>query len=266
MKRIYAVLVAMVMGCGGSHVDPSGTGGSMTASASTGGAGGEYATQSASSSAGTGTGAAESTVGDPKCAGTWKLTAPIFGESMTTSSPPVPIVEDGVLAALRVTPPSYPWTATSAAYSLGLALGYCVNLDHEVVAWVGPAGGEPPAHPANAVVTEVLAANHGAFKGLVPITIAFSSPVVVHEGEVLYVAVKLRALASDQRTCLRTCNGGGVDPDSYWGAIDQATGKPGDCPANDCSMIQLAESPTPAEAHAYGNDDKRIVIVVHGHS
>lgn len=267
-KLMLLCVLFSIVGCGGSGISGAG-GGSSAVSSGAGATGGEGAAStvsvSASVSSSTGMDVDLTTVGDPECDFAWKTTAPIFGESVTDSVPPLPINEDGTLAMKRVTPPTYPWTAENVDYRLGIVPNICVVLDHEVVAWVGPAGQDPPVHPSGVVVTPVLAADVVNGGNIADASVTFASTLTIKQGEVLWVGVRLRALSATSRTCLRTCRGGGLDPDSYWTPVDQSTGLALQCPKDDCTLIPLSESPNKADAMANGNDDKRLVITVHGH-
>ena len=274
MMMFGAVLLATV-GCGGGVETSStsdGVGGGSTSSTAPGGdtggaGGGEDVTTS--SSASTGAGPDLDTIGSVDCvnngkAGKWTPIAPIYGEVQTAMGDL--IYQTGALAARRIDPPVYPWTAEGITYPMAVLQNLCVLGDHEVVVFLGAAGEAPAITPADPQVIPVkLGVDLLPAKGGGLANVTFPTPVTVPAGMALWVGIRLVAQDGTHRGCARACDGGGEDTPSYFSATDPATGLSYQCPSESCSMLPLAVSPDEIAGPFYGNNNRRFVIQVHGH-
>lgn len=277
-RRLIAVMVgavvAMVIGCGGVETatgagGSAGSGGAATASSS-----GWPTSASATTAGATSTAVASTTgaggtagggpsvlsIGELDCAGKITPIGPILGEAEDGNG--LPIDENKALAAVRLIPPVYPWTATSWSYRLRKA-GICAAVDHEALAFVGPAMMAPAVMPVGVEVVKILAAKLNFIGTTAEVTVTLNTPLVIHQGEVLWIAVKLFGVAN-ARLCVESCDGEGPDPNS-WFSMTNATATVDDCPVEGCHLQALSVSPDPATAIAYGNDNRRFNFAAAGH-
>lgn len=264
-KRFFlvgATMMAMALAaCGGTDTTIASSG----ASAGPGGAGGADVTATASSATGatatssaTGTGgdggsggSAATTIGTVDCAGPTTPIAPIVGDLDDANGNPID--ENGAIALLEVDVPAG-FVASSWSYPL-VKLGICGAVNTEAVAFVAPTSiNGPPAQPANAQVVPVLGAGLKFISGLAIVTVDISPPLEPKAGEALWIGVKLHGVKGS-RACVRACDGGGPDPQSFFSALN-ANAMVDDCPANNCVFKPLAVSPDPVAAQQYGNDDR----------
>lgn len=242
----------------------SGTGDTTTGGGGSGGQGGSESTATATSSTASGTGGAneDNTVGDFACKGKAAPIAPIIGD--TVDGMGQSIDENGAIALLRMTPPSYPFVATSWTYRLTSA-GICGAVDHVAVNFRGLTNNDaPPTMPVNAQVAFTKASDIKFLGGLAMITVPILPPVVLTAGQVLWVGVKLTGIVTN-RGCVIACDGGGPDPDSYYSKLN-AQAKVDDCPGDACNFAPLFVSPDAATAMQYGNDNRRFQYELTGHA
>jgi hypothetical protein len=231
-----------------------------------GGCGGLAATASvsnaSSTSSATGTGGSDGgpvTIGNPGCAGPTLPIVPIMDLVAPGSTP-----GDGTLAVLRVKAPAHPWFVTSWTYQLEQAF-ICQPIDHEALLFVGPAATTlTPLKDLSYVRVQQVAGSSVPFVcGHATVTILIDPPAIVHDGEVVWLLVKMRA-SMHARTCVTMCGGGGPDLDSFVSSRDYH-GKVIQCPKDACSLTELSMSPTTIDAAQFGNDDRRFPFTVTGH-
>ena len=243
----------------------SGTGDAATAGVGgNGGQGGMDVTATSTGNGGSGTGGAmanDITVGDFVCKGKTTPIAPIIGDTVDPNGQPID--ENGAIALLRMTPPVYPFVATSWTYRL-ISVGICGVVDHVAVSFRGLTNNDaPPAMPVNAQVNLTLAGKIKFINGVATITAPILPPIVLTAGQVLWVGVRLTGTVNN-RGCVIACDGGGADPDSYYSTLN-AQAKVDDCPGDVCNFSLLSVSPDAATAMQYGNDNRRFQYTMTGH-
>lgn len=260
-------LLGMAIGCGGGGAGTTST--DTSATTTTGGAGGSgggstsSSTTGAGGTMGTGGGApAEVVIGLEACPGKSSVIGPIVGETSLPDG--TPVNEDGGVAPERLIPPSYPWTITAWSYSAVKGTGPCKAVDHSAIYFIGPATGPLPATWPSAVEVAVVAADLAWDGNAAVVTIPLASPVVLHDGEAFIAAPKYAATKA-ARSCLLACDGGGADPNAFYSLVN-AMGTVDPCPAMGCGTQLLSLSPTPADAHAFHNDDRIWLISATGHA
>jgi hypothetical protein len=124
--------------------------------------------------------------------------------------------ENGHLYAVRLTPPSYPYTVTEVVYEMFHDGGR--NCDssraHRVEVFVGNAA-TPDNNPTNPAMIDVPAVNIG--NGTRVVTETLPSPLTLQMGEHLFVGVEMIAGdVDDGPTCLATCGGATVTDRDWW--------------------------------------------------
>ncbi|MCK5798355.1 MAG: hypothetical protein KAI47_14285, partial [Deltaproteobacteria bacterium] len=125
--------------------------------------------------------------------------------------------EDGHLAASRLTPKHYPFTVTQVRYALlpGSSLKCHTGMAHRVDIYA--AGGVAPA--AFPIVLRSISVNAQANGSTIRvITLDVTPPLVLTQGQQLFVAVEMRIDANSNRTCLRSCfpPSGALPGRDYW--------------------------------------------------
>ncbi len=259
--RIKLILCALcaLLGCGSgsssSTTSGSGEGGQPSTAASTTGA-----TTASSNSGGQGGSGTSQIIGNNICAGKEMTIAPILNEAVDKNGKP--INENGAIPLWRITPPSYPFTFAAWSYVLVAGVGPCGKLAHSAVAFVGPAAA-PQLHPADARVAQIDPSTldwKGTHAGVM---VQFNPPVVLHQNEVLWAGPRLPA-SDTGRACVLSCDGGGVDADSWYSATN-ADAMVDVCPDTSCSFQPLAVSPDPVTAATYGNNNRRWLYTATGH-
>ncbi|MEZ4442680.1 MAG: hypothetical protein R3B72_26535 [Polyangiaceae bacterium] len=179
-----------------------------------------------SGAAGLGGGPASSSVGTGGTGGAGGTASGAGGDFETTWQGEVPdLVNDAVCAmpgqigpasaeighwyAVRLTPPSYPYTVNEIVYELGGSNTCDTTAAHDVAVWVE--GGAAPADtPANMQVLSTPATM--ANEQVRVVTHALPSPVTLASGEHLFVAVELAA----QPLCVMVCYGATESDRDYW--------------------------------------------------
>lgn len=263
MVVMMLALLGMAIGCGGGGAGTTSTGTSATTTSGMGGAGGATSSSTTGGGAGGAGGApAEVVIGLESCPGKSSVIGPIVGETSLPDG--TPVNEDGGVAPERLIPPSYPWTITAWSYSAAKGIGPCKAVDHSALFFVGPATGPLLEMWPSAVEVAVHAADLAWDGNAAVVTIPLASPVVLHEGEAFVAAPKYAATKA-ARSCFLACDGGGPDPNAFYSLVN-AQGTVDPCPAMGCETQLLSLSPTPADAHAFHNDDRSWLISAAGHA
>lgn len=113
--------------------------------------------------------------------------------------------EDGHLAAARLTPKSYPFTVTQIRYALLPAVPSVpcdTGLAHRVEVFVDKATAPPASPTATRTFNNPKVPNGTTFR---VITHDVIPPIVLQQGDQLYVAVELRYDSASSFSCLRSC-------------------------------------------------------------
>ena len=122
--------------------------------------------------------------------------------------------EDGHRAAVRLTPPGYPFTVTAVRYTLAHTGKCSAQLAHraEVYAGTGPA---PPAAPTpHAAFTVAAAGERDATARL--ISLKLPVPLTLARGEHLFVAIELKRPATGPMSCVALCRLPATDDRDFW--------------------------------------------------
>ncbi len=263
LMLILSALATLALGCNtgsNSTSTTGGTGGSSSTSTST--TTGDT-TSSTTTTGGTG-GASptDETVGLESCPGKSTIIGPVVGESSLPDG--TPINQNGGVAPHRILPPTTPWTVTDFTYGVAKGLGPCVEADHSVLVFVGPATGDLPDAWTSALEIPIVASSLPWDGKFAVVNVHLPIPIVLHAGEAFVYAPKFVA-SKDARSCLIACDGLGADPDSFYSVVN-ALGTIDPCPADNCKTQLLSVSPDPQTAGKYGNDDRAWLGSMTGHA
>jgi len=213
VAALLAVLVAATAAC--SDDDPAPGGSTTTSSGSTS----STTTTPVTTSTGTGSGQGGSggvggsggSGGDPWLDGAPSLT---IAECVDEGGATVPNMgNEGHLAAVRLTPESYPYEVSGVAYVLAHGNKCSAKVAHRVELYV-----DTNAQPSNmpTIVEQIdvpaLASGMGSFR-LVEQPLA--APITLSQGESLFVAVELAGTPAEH-ACIMNCAGTGDDDRNYW--------------------------------------------------
>ena len=187
------------------------TGGSTTTSPTT--ATTMTSTGSGGSGAVGGSGGSGGSGGDPWLGGAPTLT---IADCVDEGGATIPNMgNEGHLAAVRLTPPSYPFEVTGVAYVIAHADGGKCNgkVAHRLELYVETAAA-PSNMPTIAAQIDVPAssAEPGNFR---LIEQQLAAPITLNQGESLFVAVELAGTPAEH-ICIMNCEGTGDDDRNYW--------------------------------------------------
>lgn len=262
---IAAIAMMSILGCGNAGItNTAGSGGNTstltTATSSTTSSSTTTTTTTGSGGAG---GTLDEILGYEECPGDTSAIGPIVGETALPDG--TEINEDHGLAIERFVPPSYPWLVTSWSYTAVIVPGtVCTKKDHSAVYAVVPAKGDLPLTWPGAVEVQISAASLTWEGNEAIVSPTMSEPVLLTEGQAFVGAAKYSAMPKE-RSCFQSCDGTGADPNAFYSSVNMS-GTVDDCPAKTCAAKLLSESPDPAAAHMYGNDDRSWRMSVHGHA
>lgn len=136
---------------------------------------------------------------DAKAESSTVLGLPCSGRIIRNLS--VAVDEGGEWAAVRLTPPAYPFRVERVRYELSDGGGCAASLAHRVSVFVTNEA-LPPSEPTNVQVIEVPTGIANAAR---TIDMALPRAVILDSGQYLYVAVQLVVQGNNPRTYLSTC-------------------------------------------------------------
>lgn len=146
--------------------------------------------------------------------------------------------EEDNLAAVKLTPPSYPATVTAVTWSLahgqfgGSSEPFCdAALEYEVLVFksLSPA---PPASPTIIETITVPASSLPSTKAIYYYTETLSTPITLTVGEKLYVAVRLTGDPDTDVVCISMCRNSDWRKRLNWWSYSDAAPYPWDTMEN----------------------------------
>ena len=135
-----------------------------------------------------------------------------------------PVLPDeiGDPAATRITPPSYPFKVESISYQLTGMEAMCgTNIAHSVTVYAAPTANTPPGTPTDAQTIQIPATSTDQRTEVVTATLP--TPIVLQQGQDLFVAVAMDANAAQTVSiCLDGCGIKADDNRTFWSEQKQA--------------------------------------------